>query len=197
MKKYYLFIPLAFLLVFTSCSNLRIEKRHYNKGFYVDFSNDSKTKAAVATDEQTAVVADAAPSQTQMADPAVQQPASVSTPDVLPAAAPSAENKTVVPAVSQNSAVQPSTQHDATVGVAEKAPAAQPGSDADTNLVLLFILALLIPPLAVFLKQGVTTIFWIDLICALFGCGFLFAPYFGGLFLAAIVIAILVVFDVL
>jgi len=44
---------------------------------------------------------------------------------------------------------------------------ASPKAD-DTELILLVILAILLPPLAVFLYEGATTNFWIDLILTLF-----------------------------
>ncbi len=69
-----------------------------------------------------------------------------------------------------------------------------PGSDVE--LILLVILAIIIPPLAVFLYEEASTRFWIDLILALLGWGFLawILPGFvfiGGL--AAIIYALLIV----
>ncbi|MFN3341828.1 MAG: YqaE/Pmp3 family membrane protein [Flavobacteriales bacterium] len=83
--------------------------------------------------------------------------------------------------------VEAEKNHDATNG-------------ADTNTILLVILALFIPPLAVFLKDGaVSTMFWITLILCLIGGGWLWGwgYYFGGLYLIAIILALLYVLDVI
>ncbi len=63
--------------------------------------------------------------------------------------------------------------------------------DADTNLILLAILAILLPPLAIYLKErALTWKFWVSLILIL-------PIFFGGwfLWLAAVILALLVVFD--
>ncbi|HYC40770.1 MAG TPA: YqaE/Pmp3 family membrane protein [Chitinophagaceae bacterium] len=66
------------------------------------------------------------------------------------------------------------------------------GKATDTNTVLLVILAILLPPLAVYLHQGATSKFWITLL--LFLLGLVGAFYLSHwLILAAIVYALLVV----
>lgn len=74
-----------------------------------------------------------------------------------------------------------------------KAPA------GDVHLVILVILAIIIPPLAVFLYEGATGRFWIDLILALIGWGVGFW-LLGGLGwicgLAAVIYALLIVLGV-
>jgi uncharacterized membrane protein YqaE (UPF0057 family) len=75
-----------------------------------------------------------------------------------------------------------------------KAPA------GDVNTILLVILAIIIPPLAVFLFEGSSSRFWIDLILALIGWGVGFW-LLGGLGwicgLAAIIYALLIVLGVI
>lgn len=75
-----------------------------------------------------------------------------------------------------------------------KAPA------GDVNTILLVILAILLPPLAVFIFEGTTTRFWIDLILALIGWGVGFW-LLGGLGwicgLAAVIYALLIVLGVI
>jgi uncharacterized membrane protein YqaE (UPF0057 family) len=75
-----------------------------------------------------------------------------------------------------------------------KAPA------GDVNTILLVILAIIIPPLAVFLFEGASSRFWIDLILALIGWGVGFW-LLGGLGwicgLAAIIYALLIVLGVI
>lgn len=68
------------------------------------------------------------------------------------------------------------------------------------GIVVLVILAILIPPLAVFLYEGVTQRFWIDLIMALigYGVGFGLLGGIGGLLgLIAIIYALLIVLEVI
>lgn len=70
----------------------------------------------------------------------------------------------------------------------------------DVGLILLVILALLIPPLAVFLFEGSTQRFWIDLILALVGYGVGFW-LLGGLgwicALVSVIYALLIVLEVI
>lgn len=68
------------------------------------------------------------------------------------------------------------------------------------HIIILVILALLIPPLAVFIYEGVTTRFWIDLILALvgYGVGFGLLGGIGGLLgLVAVIYALLIVLEVI
>jgi uncharacterized membrane protein YqaE (UPF0057 family) len=71
---------------------------------------------------------------------------------------------------------------------------------SDVGLILLVILALLIPPLAVFLFEGSTQRFWIDLILALVGYGVGFW-LLGGLgwicALVSVIYALLIVLEVI
>lgn len=75
-----------------------------------------------------------------------------------------------------------------------KAPA------GDVELILLVILALIIPPLAVFIYEGATQRFWIDLILAILGYGVGFW-LLGGLGwvcgLIAVIYALLIVLEVI
>jgi uncharacterized membrane protein YqaE (UPF0057 family) len=70
----------------------------------------------------------------------------------------------------------------------------------DVATILLVILAILIPPLAVFLFEGVTSRFWIDLILAIIGWGVGFY-LLGGLGwicgIASIIYALLIVLNVI
>ena len=74
-------------------------------------------------------------------------------------------------------------------------------SNDGVMLVLLVILAIVIPPLAVALFEGITKRFWIDLILAIIGLGIGFFFLTGGLVwlcaLAAIIYALLIVLEVI
>jgi len=76
----------------------------------------------------------------------------------------------------------------------QKAPA------SDVELILLVILALIIPPLAVYLYEGATQRFWIDLILALigFGVGFWLLGGLGWICaLVSVIYALLIVLEVI
>jgi|GEM_PF-2194316 len=68
---------------------------------------------------------------------------------------------------------------------------------ASTNQILLIILALLLPPLALYLHEGASTLFWVTLILCLFGGGYLFAPFFGSFWFIAALLAILRILGVI
>ncbi len=76
-------------------------------------------------------------------------------------------------------------------------------SNADSNLELLIlvILALILPPLAVYLYEGVTTRFWIDLVLALIGIGVGSILFGAGLIylgaLLAVIYALLIVLELI
>lgn len=71
-------------------------------------------------------------------------------------------------------------------------------AESGAMLVLLIILALFLPPVAIAIYQGITTIFWLDLVLFLIAVGgFWFFTLSGLAGLAAVIIAFLVIFDVL
>lgn len=84
-----------------------------------------------------------------------------------------------------------------TVKVLKKRSNNAPASDV--MIIVLVILAIIIPPLAVFIFEGVTGRFWIDLILAILGWGAF--GLFGGIFwlcgLAAVIYALLIVLGVI
>lgn len=83
-------------------------------------------------------------------------------------------------------------------GKSAKSPYKQNAVEDDNTMLLIkVILAILIPPLAVFVHEKITTDFWIDLILwLLFGVG-RFTPFFFGFWGIAIIYALLVIFDVI
>lgn len=202
-KKYYFYVCLAVLIGLSSCNSMRIEKRHYNKGWYLDFGTDKKSESVTLTSkEEEKADAETIP----VAEQTATTPVSFSTgensaqqlPDVV-----TGGNNTVV-AVSEEATVsvestEPTTPEKKNENVLPKnVPPSEQVSPAGDDQVLLIILAILIPPLAVYLVQGASTVFWITLLFWLFGGFFLFGRfgygYIGGLGLVAIVLALLVVF---
>lgn len=204
MKKYYLLLPLALLLAFSSCSSLRIEKRHYNDGWYVDFGSDKTSGVVTAENHDSPAVA--APENNSLADETATASGSPGTDAAEKNTAPASAKAGDAPKGNSlnNAPAQPTDQqegvknnNDDSVQLSNDKPDAGQPSPGSDDQVLLIILAIIIPPLAVYLVQGVTTIFWITLICWLFegwffwGHGLLFL---GGLGLVAIILALLVVF---
>jgi uncharacterized membrane protein YqaE (UPF0057 family) len=70
-------------------------------------------------------------------------------------------------------------------------------SDADVDLIILVILAIIIPPLAVYLVDGTSTRFIINLILTLLGWGLFAAitPFLGLILLIAVIHALLIVLE--
>jgi uncharacterized membrane protein YqaE (UPF0057 family) len=198
MNKISLFILLAAVIGFSSCQSLRIEKRHYNNGWYVDFGNEKNPQGSVVhseSEEETVVVAEeSAPTETKSSPALVVDPNTTNTEQMLPSSG------SYVVTVSPETTTEPTTEHSTTKeskqaevqkpeAQKENAPAA-----GDAELILMVILAILLPPLAVYLAQGLTKWFWVTLILCIFGGGVFFYPVIGGLWLVAVIIALLVVF---
>lgn len=88
-------------------------------------------------------------------------------------------------------------QHSKKVNLLKKMQKAPAG---DVELILLVILALVLPPLAVYLYEGATQRFWIDLILALigFGVGFWLLSGLGWICgLVSVIYALLIVLEVI
>jgi uncharacterized membrane protein YqaE (UPF0057 family) len=203
MKKYYVFLLSIIVLAgLSSCSSLRVEKRHYAKGWYVDFGTDKKSPAPDTEIQQ--VTEENTPQKATTSTVATPAAVTVNAPEVhQPAAAPG-EITPPANAAEENAVTNTATQKENAPAVNEKEkedPAVPEPAQSDVELILLVILAILVPPIAVYLVQGLSAIFWITLICWLLGGVFFFGPwgygYIGGLGLVAVVLALLVVFGVL
>jgi uncharacterized membrane protein YqaE (UPF0057 family) len=204
MKK--LLFPFICILAFTitSCSGLRIEKRHYNGGFYVETGTKTKSKAERIETESVAIKQNAPESNSTLpVTESIENPPVASADnsatseesgktnvakviiDKIKSTSPAAKTETNISTAEENKVVTTEAEN-------SSAPA------ADVPLWVYVLLALFIPPLAVYLKQGVTNMFWIDLVLFILGYGLLsFSFYLWGAALAAVVIAFLVIFDVL
>lgn len=145
-------------LSFTSCS---VEKRHYMKGYHIDWfgnKNEAKEITSVNTTKnvvaEEAVVADEqlvkAPELTPAPEVAPVQKSVVAPLNVVKHAA----KKNAVAAVKNaaNTVKQNASSSNAVVKQAAKNTASAPAGD--DNMVLLVILAILLPPLAVYLYEG-------------------------------------------
>jgi uncharacterized membrane protein YqaE (UPF0057 family) len=202
MKK--LILPVLCVLVFalTSCNNFRIVKRHYTGGFYVETGagntsreSNAGNSPAAATEPKANVAVDDKQPASATAIQNQEEPQLSAAPALVPQTEPSstAEGNSIAADVNEER-----TTSDETLTSEKVKSEATPAPAGDAPLWVLVLLALFIPPLAVFLKSGVTNIFWIDLILFILGYGlFRYTPYLWGAALAAVVIAFLVVFDVL
>lgn len=193
--------------VFSSCGmfkDVSIEKRHYRKGYYVQVHNDREDQKTVVKENQetqeSAVVEKATVENPAFVVENIAQP----TPITAAVKSFSKENlKQSSPPVAfkKGGAVFREKISSATPKPVE--PAAAHDEESAIALFLLIILAIILPPLAVLLVDGVGVHFLIDLIFWLLGYGFvIFIPgggfiYFGIFGLIAIIYALFVVFDII
>lgn len=203
MKKSLLFILLA-VVVFSSCNymeNLQVEKRHYRNGYYVHHSGKAgENKTVAAVNETAAVENENIAAVKPEALQEEMQPVAETHIAILPVKEnPSAAHKTIEAAPVKKEKPQKADHVIAKLKQGAKPKQNPAADDVSTNELIMIILAIFISPLAVYLKEGVTNRFWIDLVCWLLGGGLVFSPFFygGGLLLFAIVFAVLIVFDVI
>lgn len=196
-------------LLFSSCANfgkLSIEKRHYRNGFYVHTSGKTETKATEkVTVENTAALVNE--KNTDAQKPVLQNgntPAQMvesgngNFPFVFhPATGKAVKQNSVSVLPAEKTAKEKQPVKAKIKSILHNENPSQPAGDVDQ--IILLILAILIPPLAIYLKEGLTNRFWIDLICYLVGGGLFLTPFFygGGLLVFAVVFAILIVLDVI
>ncbi len=191
-----------------------LQKRKYNKGFYwnrnvntkdAETAKDeevkgSEEKIAFVEEKSTPVVTTNDAYNTLAAN---SDMASVNETEIVNT------NRTALNTIANEavSTVADKSENSSKIGVFKaqkeavklvKKNSSSPASDVDT--ILLVILAILIPPLAVFLFEGVTTRFWIDLILAIigWGVGFWLLGNLGWICgIAAIFYALLIVMNVI
>lgn len=196
MKTFCSLSVLAFVIFLTSCNNLHIEKRHYRNGFYVNLGSDDRKDRSATVDNQQ--------ESSEISPASVEKAVTEITPQQE---VPGADNSQQAPVVKE--VVPVTTVQDNPVALKqEESPRAEikqgdsrskqtnsSPSASDAMLIIEVLLAIFIPPLAVFLHEGITTWFWLTLILCILGGGFFFYPVIGGLWLVAVIIALLVVFD--
>jgi uncharacterized membrane protein YqaE (UPF0057 family) len=198
-----LLFALIIIFTITSCSDrFSLIKRRYTKGFYVSVKK-APVKPSHVNAERTPAPVVSEPVATQRVTGEVAKP-------VEPIRS---EQKTMFPL---QSPVKPK-QHTKTPSLEANANPHQPeisdvqlnwvplselapksDVDSDVMFVLLVILAILLPPLAVYLKNmKADTWFWVTLILWLCWFLFFFSHVLGIFWLAAAVIALLYVFEVI
>jgi uncharacterized membrane protein YqaE (UPF0057 family) len=196
MKKVLFLLCAAFLM--PSCQSVDIIKRKYSGGYYLNLKNDKRpsgnNKTEVATNNTLSGIAH------QQILPAQIAPATlsaVSNATTTQQKQPAHSCGVITKEKESRSTTTDKSADKHVITTPKPTPPADGGTDA--NRVVMIILALLIPPLAIWLKEGITQRFWIDLICFLLGGGLFFTPlYYGGaLMLFAIVFAVLIVLDMI
>lgn len=177
-----LFLAVAVVSLLTACSpdlHLDISKRRYRKGFHVDAgSGHRQSVTAERQVEQTAkmpVIVSALP-QAQN-EPLVEQHYSVPVVEAQPPVVASNETVTqvkhtrstpaAVDAISTLFAKEQSVQSASKFQQVKQAAKRFFHPQEDVPFWLLIVLCILLPPLAVFLKFGIGTEFWISLILTL------------------------------
>jgi uncharacterized membrane protein YqaE (UPF0057 family) len=173
-----------------SAQGLTIQKRHYNKGFYIDFGKkktDAKQTLIVGKDINTIEASANATIPIASANNEEMQMVTVNNVTVKPERSLSKHVAAVASkAVKQNVTTETNeSTHNEVVrtddSVTSAASVESSSNHAGVSLLLLVIITILIPPLGVALAKGIGIQFWIDLILTL-----LF--YFPGLIYGLIVI---------
>jgi uncharacterized membrane protein YqaE (UPF0057 family) len=196
MKKLISFLAVAIL--FSSCGNkMTLMKRHYTKGFYVHHALAAQKPKEHAMKAQTGAL-EIIPKDVLTGNKR-GLPEPVLTASIEHNAPPVTKKLQPAQARAGASALRAPREPFRYPVLSEKKNGlakGERGSGGDVNLVILVILAIFIPPLAVFLKAGeVNKWFWITLILWLLSFS-AFVFVFGGLgWLIAMIIALLYVFD--
>lgn len=224
MRKLHVFASaMILLLIVTSCGltgngfgGNSIQKRKYTKGFYFNknrhyhgqeeetagFKLENSDDAVAETSDETVT-----PLQVRTVDPgSIGEQQTIQSEKQTQQRQ---EEKKKKSATQVRKEVKPSTvrqrkprEHEFYIPMKEKTKTlSKAASSSDTGmLILLVILAFLIPPLAVFIYEGATSRFWIDLVLAIigYGVGFWLLGGLGWLCaLAAVIYALLIVLEVI
>jgi uncharacterized membrane protein YqaE (UPF0057 family) len=195
-----------------------IQKRKYNKGFFLKSNGQFKTAKVNSAEEKNVVafqepvqetkaaLAHVVPAQESMKVPVSRQALETEVVAINPSKRHISEEKPATQTNKINLAENANSQREvrkslrSEIKTMRKAESGSSSADMDGFTILLVILAIIIPPLAVILFEGATNRFWIDLILALLGWGLL-AWLLPGIFwlggLAAIIYALLIVLSVI
>ena len=164
----YFFSLIVAAQVFFACSTAK----YYDFGSRGAYGTQSKTETAVATTQpagQTEAIAETAPAEASVAE---------TTPTMLPAPYLQVEKPATEPVKTPAEAAKPLSKTERKQVVKQlkqelkamkkaQKQANAPAQPAVVSTLLLVILAILLPPLAVFLVDGIGTTFWISLLLTL------------------------------
>lgn len=183
---------IAIIAIVTLMSSCSIEKRHYMSGYHVDWhSRSAKVEhhKHQDTEDQTTVASNGLVNETAIntEQPCIQEVINVESVELTEQTASSNQNisKEEIKAEKKLNRIISQTLHQKDVtstidNTAQVNQVEQKSENADTELLLLALLAILLPPLAVFLfENSITTNFWISVILTLLGWlpGIIFAFY--------------------
>lgn len=179
MKNYFRYslvlVVLVSLLASCSVSNLSIEKRRYRKGFHVS-SSESRNGGKVATESVALEETNASVSEEAIAEVpsvAVNEPVAAQEESfaVIPNGFVAAKLEKELAEAPKSSSVAKRMEVKALNKAMKMEKKSQKSPFAEPDKVLLVILAILIPPLAVYLHQDeINKKFWVNLILTLL-CG--------------------------
>jgi uncharacterized membrane protein YqaE (UPF0057 family)/ElaB/YqjD/DUF883 family membrane-anchored ribosome-binding protein len=195
MKRIYLLTLVAIALIYSSCT---VEKRHYMSGYHVEWNHkapkiggDGNTtaeapKAATAVEtEETTIVQASAPSIEETTSQQAEVTATIEAPTQQTKAS---TRKSTEKNVQKAQAIVESTNEYVAPTILNSSNATQSiaqHESADTDLLLLVILAIVLPPLAVYLYEGTwNNVCWLNLVLTL-------------LFWLGAIHALLVIFEVI
>lgn len=157
MKKIYFLSVLALTVAFGSCT---MEKRHHRNGFYISWNHKtpkSEIKSTPALSEQTTVVENAAIEETVTSQPTEQTVVTTTPKSVVAPATTIAPVQAVTPATTsfteKSENVAAPSKSAIKQAVRGQRNADKPAAP-ETDKVLLIILAILLPPLAMYLYEG-------------------------------------------
>jgi uncharacterized membrane protein YqaE (UPF0057 family) len=200
MKKNYLLL-IALLIVFAS--SCTITKRRYNSGYHIEWkhaatkvekinqdnelakveTNSIDANKAEETSASASLESNIAPANTTVSNPISEAPKSLTQKSVAKKSTTRSSN--VSPATFETP-VQSKTSTEAFVPVTDHVDAAESHTSNDVDFVVLVILAIFLPPLAVYLHQGsLNDMFWISVLLTLL------------LILPGSVFALLLIFDII
>lgn len=214
-SKNYIILSLIAIFILSSCGSISLTQRRYSRGINIDWLAYGKSekpeekKANVAKKKTNPTAANNNTSTVAGAPASAPAENATNIADDNTATVPATEKNTAPAAAAKASKVKKSSplsivknvkkqlKESSHLKATDKVGSTQQTNESDVALILLVILAILLPPLAVFLYFGELNVhFWINLILWLITGGL----YFGGgafFFLSfAIIHALLVVFGV-
>lgn len=166
MKRIYLLTLVAIALIYSSCT---VEKRHYMSGYHVEWNHKAPKiggdgNATTETAETSKVSNPAENTETTITETSVTHVNSLE--KNITSQTETTENAEIPATIASNSkekvevkpqTIAESTTNEIAPSIMKSSKVNQSGAaqeNSDTDILLLLLLALFIPPLAVFLKDG-------------------------------------------
>lgn len=166
MKRIYLLTLVAIALIYSSCT---VEKRHYMSGYHVEWNhkapkiggdgnttveNNEAPKVSNPVENTETTITETSVTSVNSSEKNITYKAEVTENAEIPATIANHSNEKVEV---KSQTIAESTTNEIASSIMESSKATQSGAaqeNSDTDILLLLILAIFIPPLAVFLKEG-------------------------------------------